>query len=151
MVLKLHADAIHRGGGQIIPTCRRACYAACLLATPGLVEPIYLGGLPCYNYQPHPESYFFCSLTVEIQCPENAIGGIYSCLNKRRGQVFSEEQRPGTPMFTVKAYLPVSESFGFNGELRNHTAGQAFPQSVLDHWEIMNGSKRLQLFLIVSS
>jgi elongation factor 2 len=78
-------------------------------------------------------------LTVEIQCPENAIGGIYSCLNKRRGQVFSEEQRPGTPMFTVKAYLPVNESFGFNGELRSHTAGQAFPQSVFDHWELMNG------------
>ena len=79
--------------------------------------------------------------SVEIQCPENAIGGIYSCLNKRRGQVFSEEQRPGTPMFTVKAYLPVAESFGFNGELRSHTAGQAFPQSVFDHWETMNGSK----------
>jgi hypothetical protein len=29
-----HADAIHRGGGQIIPTCRRVTYAACLLATP---------------------------------------------------------------------------------------------------------------------
>ncbi|KAG5716465.1 Elongation factor 2 [Termitomyces sp. T112] len=115
----LHADAIHRGGGQIIPTMRRVCYAACLLATPGIQEPIYL---------------------VEIQCPENAIGGIYSVLNKRRGQVFSEEQRPGTPMFTVKAYLPVNESFGFNGELRSHTAGQAFPQSVFDHWEVMPGS-----------
>jgi elongation factor 2 len=42
-------------------------------------------------------------------------------------------------MFTVKAYLPVGESFGFNGELRSHTAGQAFPQSVFDHWEQMNG------------
>jgi hypothetical protein len=79
--------------------------------------------------------------SVEIQCPENAIGGIYSCLNKRRGQVFSEEQRPGTPMFMVKAYLPVAESFGFNGELRSHTAGQAFPQCVFDHWETMNGCK----------
>ncbi|KAF7319731.1 Elongation factor [Mycena kentingensis (nom. inval.)] len=115
----LHTDAIHRGGGQIIPTCRRACYAACLLATPALQEPIYL---------------------VEIQCPENAIGGIYSCLNKRRGQVFSEEQRPGTPMFTVKAYLPVSDSFGFNGDLRQATGGQAFPQNVFDHWEVMAGS-----------
>ncbi|TFY67311.1 hypothetical protein EVJ58_g1710 [Rhodofomes roseus] len=115
----LHTDAIHRGGGQIIPTCRRVCYAACLLATPGLQEPVYV---------------------VEIQCPENAIGGIYSVLNKRRGQVFSEEQRVGTPMFTVKAYLPVTESFGFNGELRAHTGGQAFPQAVFDHWELMNGS-----------
>jgi elongation factor 2 len=115
----LHADAIHRGGGQIIPTCRRACYAAALLATPGLQEPVYL---------------------VEIQCPENAIGGIYSTLSKRRGQVFSEEQRPGTPMFTVKAYLPVMESFGFNGDLRAQTSGQAFPQSVFDHWEVMSGT-----------
>ena len=61
-------------------------------------------------------------------------------LNKRRGQVFSEEQRIGTPMFTVKAYLPVMESFGFNGDLRQATSGQAFPQSVFDHWELMNGT-----------
>jgi len=115
----LHTDAIHRGGGQIIPVCRRVCYAACLLATPGIQEPIYL---------------------VEIQCPENSIGGIYSVLNRRRGQVFSEEQRIGTPMFTVKAYLPVSESFGFMGDLRGATQGQAFPQSVFDHWELMSGT-----------
>ena len=38
----LHADAIHRGGGQIIPTCRRASYAAVLTAAPRLAEPIYL-------------------------------------------------------------------------------------------------------------
>lgn len=82
---------------------------------------------------------FTCIYPVEIQCPENAIGGIYSVLNRRRGQVFSEEQRPGTPMFTVKAYLPVNESFGFNGELRQATGGQAFPQAVMDHWEQMNG------------
>jgi elongation factor 2 len=77
---------------------------------------------------------------VEIQSPESAIGGIYSVLNKRRGQIFSEERRIGTPIFTVKAYLPVVESFGFNGDLRRATSGQAFPQSMFDHWELMNGS-----------
>ncbi|KAG1078761.1 hypothetical protein G6F42_024092 [Rhizopus arrhizus] len=115
----LHADAIHRGGGQIIPTCRRVVYASVLTATPGIQEPVYL---------------------VEIQCPDSAIGGIYSCLNKRRGQVFSEEQKPGTPMMTVKAYLPVNESFGFNADLRSSTSGQAFPQAVFDHWQIMSGN-----------
>ncbi|KAI0040378.1 eukaryotic translation elongation factor 2 [Auriscalpium vulgare] len=115
----LHADTVHRGSGQIIPTCRRVTHAACLLAQPTLQEPIFL---------------------VEVQCPETAIGGVYSVLNKRRGQVFSEEQRVGTPMYTVKAYLPVSESFGFNGELRGATSGQAFPQCVFDHWELMAGS-----------
>ena len=33
-------------------------------------------------------------------------------LNRRRGHVFEENQVPGTPMFHVKAYLPVNESFG---------------------------------------
>merc|ERR1712003_335296 len=112
----LHADAIHRGGGQIIPTSRRVMYAAELNAGPKLMEPVYL---------------------VEIQCPENAIGGVYSVLNQKRGIVFEEMQRPGTPIYNIKAHLPVIESFGFTGVLRAATSGQAFPQSVFDHWEMM--------------
>jgi len=41
-----------------------------------------------------------------------AVGGIYGVLNRRRGHVFEESQVAGTPMFVVKAYLPVNESFG---------------------------------------
>ncbi|KAJ7464063.1 P-loop containing nucleoside triphosphate hydrolase protein [Mycena latifolia] len=119
MDVTLHGDSIHRGGGQIIPTMRRAIYAASLLAQPTLQEPVFL---------------------VEIQCPSNAIGGVYSCLSTRRAQVFSEEQRVGTTMFTIKAYLPVSESFGLSGALRQATGGQAFPQSVFDHWAALPGS-----------
>jgi len=114
----LHADAIHRGGGQIIPTARRVLYASMLTAEPRMMEPVYL---------------------VEIQCPENAVGGIYGVLNRRRGHVFEESQTPGTPMFVVKAYLPVNESFGFTADLRSNTGGQAFPQCVFDHWQIMPG------------
>merc|ERR1712180_201865 len=114
----LHTDAIHRGGGQIIPTARRVLYACTLTAAPRLMEPVYL---------------------VEIQCPENAVGGIYGCLNRRRGHVFEEAQTPGTPMFVVKAYLPVNESFGFTADLRSQTGGQAFPQCVFDHWQVMPG------------
>merc|ERR1711910_313177 len=114
----LHTDAIHRGGGQIIPTARRVLYACSLTASPRLMEPVYL---------------------VEIQCPENAVGGIYGVLNRRRGHVFEENQVPGTPMFHVKAYLPVNESFGFTADLRSNTGGQAFPQCVFDHWQVMQG------------
>ena len=49
---------------------------------------------------------------VEIQCPEVAMGGIYGVLNRRRGHVFEEGRVAGTPMYTIKAYLPVNESFG---------------------------------------
>lgn len=38
----LHTDAIHRGGGQIIPTTRRCLYACVLTAQPRLMEPVYL-------------------------------------------------------------------------------------------------------------
>merc|ERR1712025_969658 len=114
----LHADAIHRGGGQIIPTARRVMYASALTAKPRILEPVYL---------------------VEIQCPEVAVGGIFGVLNRRRGHVFEEAQTPGTPMFVVKAYLPVNESFGFTADLRSNTGGQAFPQCVFDHWQIMGG------------
>jgi elongation factor 2 len=114
----LHTDAIHRGGGQIIPTARRVLYASAITAGSALMEPVYL---------------------VEIQCPENAVGGIYGVLNRRRGHVFEEAQTPGTPMFVVKAYLPVNESFGFTADLRSNTGGQAFPQCVFDHWQVMPG------------
>ena len=52
--------------------------------------------------------------------------------------MFSEENVQGTPLLEVKAYLPVSESFGFTAHLRSLTSGQAFPQSNFSHWEIIN-------------
>jgi elongation factor 2 len=114
----LHTDAIHRGGGQIIPTARRCLYACYLTAEPGILEPVYL---------------------VEIQCPQSACGGIYGVLNKKRGHVFEDSPVQGTPMQVVKAYLPVMESFGFTAELRAATSGQAFPQCVFDHWQVLPG------------
>jgi len=66
----LHADAIHRGGGQIIPTARRLYYACELTSEPRLQEPIFL---------------------CEITAPMDVMGGVYNCLNTRRGIVNEEE------------------------------------------------------------
>merc|ERR1719265_324252 len=76
----LHTDAIHRGAGQIMPPTRRACFAAELTAKPTLQEPIFL---------------------VEITCPQDAMSGVYSCMNLRRGCVFEENQREGTPLVAM--------------------------------------------------
>jgi elongation factor 2 len=114
----LHNDAIHRGGGQLIPTARRVYYGAQLTAEPKLQEPIFL---------------------TEITAPADAMGGVYQCLNQRRGIIVEEEPVPGTPLSQVKAYLPVSESFGFTAALRAATAGQAFPQCVFHHWAQVTG------------
>jgi elongation factor 2 len=114
----LHTDAIHRGGGQIIPTARRVYYATELTAQPRLQEPVFL---------------------AEITAPLDAMGGVYQCLNQRRGIVVEEEPVQGTPLNQVKSYLPVAESFGFTAHLRSLTAGQAFPQCVFHHWAEVNG------------
>eukprot|EP00586_Coscinodiscus_wailesii_P001975 CAMPEP_0172482620 /NCGR_PEP_ID=MMETSP1066-20121228/9100_1 /TAXON_ID=671091 /ORGANISM="Coscinodiscus wailesii, Strain CCMP2513" /LENGTH=851 /DNA_ID=CAMNT_0013245881 /DNA_START=140 /DNA_END=2695 /DNA_ORIENTATION=+ len=114
----LHADAIHRGMGQIMPTARRVCFSSLLTAQPNLLEPVYL-----------------CNISV----PQDAMGNVYGVLTRRRGHVFSEEQRPGTPQMTLLAYLPVMESFGFTADLRSNTGGKAFPQCSFDHWEPMSG------------
>merc|ERR1712007_352344 len=114
MDVTLHTDSIHRGAGQIMPPTRRCCFAAELTAKPTLMEPVFL---------------------VEIVCPQEAMSGVYSCMNLRRGCVFEENPREGTPLIQVKAHLPVAESFGFVAALRQATSGQAFPQCVFDHWE----------------
>lgn len=112
--ITMHADAIHRGGGQIIPTARRVVYACTMTAQPRLMEPVFI---------------------VDIQTVESAMGGIYQVLTRRRGIIIGEENRPGTPIYNVRAYLPVAESFGFTADLRASTGGQAFPQCVFDHWQ----------------
>jgi len=119
MDVVLHADAIHRGMGQIMPTARRVVYACIYTSTPSILEPVYL---------------------CEIQCPQDAMGGCYGVLTRRRGHVFAEEQKPGTPMMNLRAYLPVMESFGFTADLRSNTGGKAFPQCVFDHWQELGGN-----------
>merc|ERR1711881_694584 len=119
MDVTMHADAIHRGAGQIMPPTRRVCFAAELTAQPTLQDPVFL---------------------VEITCPQEAMSGVYNCMNLRRGCVFEENPREGTPLIQVKAYLPVAESFGFVSALRQATSGQAFPQCVFDHWENLQGN-----------
>merc|ERR1719298_176073 len=119
MDVTMHADSIHRGAGQIMPPTRRVCFAAELTANPTLQEPVFL---------------------VEITCPQEAMSGVYACMNLRRGCVFEENQREGTPLVQVKAHLPVAESFGFVAALRQQTSGQAFPQCVFDHWDNLPGN-----------
>merc|ERR1712242_568000 len=114
MDVTLHTDSIHRGAGQIMPPTRRCCFAAELVAKATLQEPVFL---------------------VEITCPQEAMSGVYNCMKLRRGCVFEENPREGTPLIQVKAHLPVAESFGFVAALRQQTSGQAFPQCVFDHWE----------------
>ncbi|RIA81512.1 P-loop containing nucleoside triphosphate hydrolase protein [Glomus cerebriforme] len=114
----LAPEPIYRGGGQIIPTARRVCYSAFLTATPRLMEPVYY---------------------VEIQAPADCVTAVYTVLARRRGHVTQDIPKAGSPLYTVKAYIPVIEANGFETDLRTHTQGQAFCQQMFDHWQIIPG------------
>ncbi|KAI9324575.1 hypothetical protein BDR26DRAFT_844994 [Obelidium mucronatum] len=109
---------INSGRGQIIPAARRVCYSSFLMAAPRLMEPVYY---------------------VEIQAPADCVAAVYTVLARRRGHVTQDLPKPGSPLYTVKAYIPVIDSCGFETDLRTHTQGQAFCQQVFDHWQIVPG------------
>lgn len=114
----LHADAIHRGAGQIMPCARKALFACQIKSKPALMEPMYV-----------------CDIIV----PQAAVAGVYNTLSQRRGTVEGKEDRVGTPLTQITAFLPVMESFGFTAKLRQNTGGQAFPQMRFSHWQLVGG------------
>lgn len=111
-------EPVYRGGGQIIPTARRVSYSAFLLATPRLMEP-----------------YYYC----EVVAPADCVSAVYTVLAKRRGHVTQDAPAPGSPLYTLKCFIPAIDSFGFESDLRTHTQGQAFCLSVFHHWQIVPG------------
>jgi hypothetical protein len=61
----------------------------------------------------------------------DCISAIYTVLAKRRGHVTADVPKPGTPIFLVKAFLPVVESFGFETDLRYHTQVRSHGRALL--------------------
>eukprot|EP00644_Phytophthora_capsici_P002848 jgi/Phyca11/510248/fgenesh2_kg.PHYCAscaffold_55_\ len=112
------SEPIHRGGGQVIPTSRRVAYSAFLTATPRMLEPMY---------------------ALEIQCPADTVSSLYQVLSRRRGHITQDAPKAGSPLYTVRGFVPVIESFGLETDLRVFTQGQAFITQVFDHWAVVPG------------
>jgi elongation factor G len=75
---------------------------AAALANPVLLEPV---------------------MSVEVTTPEDYMGEVIGDLNSRRGQIQAMEDRPAAKV--VKAVVPLSEMFGYVGDLRSKTQGRA--------------------------
>ncbi|XP_027427424.1 elongation factor-like GTPase 1 isoform X3 [Zalophus californianus] len=102
--------------GQLIATMKEACR---------------------YALQVKPQRLMAAMYTCDIMTTSDVLGRVYAVLSKREGRVLQEEMKEGTDMFTIKAVLPVAESFGFADEIRKRTSGLASPQLVFSHWEII--------------
>jgi elongation factor G len=62
-------------------------------------------------------------MAVEVRTPDDYMGDVIGDLNSRRGQIQAMEERSGVRV--VKANVPLSEMFGYVGDLRSRTQGRA--------------------------
>jgi elongation factor 2 len=99
---KLHEDAVHRGPAQVIPASRQGIQAAMLMADDTLLEP----------YQ-----------KVFIQVPQDQMGGATKEIQGRRGIIINMTAEGD--MTIIESRAPVSELFGFAGDIRSATEGRA--------------------------
>jgi len=75
---------------------------AAALANPVLLEPV---------------------MAVEVRTPDDYMGEVIGDLNSRRGQIQAMEEQSGGRI--VRAHVPLSEMFGYVGDLRSRTQGRA--------------------------
>ncbi len=71
-------------------------------------------------------------MAVEVTTPEDYMGDVIGDLNSRRGHIQAMEERSGARV--VKAHVPLSEMFGYVGDLRSKTQGRANYSMVFDSY-----------------
>jgi len=71
-------------------------------------------------------------MSVEVTTPEDFMGDVIGDLNSRRGHIQAMEERGGSRV--VKALVPLSEMFGYVGDLRSKTQGRANYSMVFDSY-----------------
>jgi elongation factor G len=71
-------------------------------------------------------------MAVEVRTPEEYMGDVIGDLNSRRGQIQSMEDATGVKV--VRALVPLSEMFGYVGDLRSKTSGRAVYSMTFDSY-----------------
>ncbi len=80
---------------------------------------------------------------VEVTTPEDFMGDVIGDLNSRRGQIQAMEERAGARV--VKALVPLSEMFGYVGDLRSRTQGRASYSMQFDSYAQVPANVQLEI------
>ena len=72
-------------------------------------------------------------MAVEVDVPEEYMGDVIGDLNSRRGRMEGMEARNGSQH--IKAFVPLSEMFGYATDLRSKTQGRGNYSMTVDHYE----------------
>ncbi|HZX12068.1 MAG TPA: elongation factor EF-2 [Candidatus Nanoarchaeia archaeon] len=100
--MKLHEDSIHRGPAQVYPAIREALREAMIDGGAVMYEPLQI---------------------LQIEALVDHLGAISKLISNKRGQLLDMTQE-GSIYMTVKAKIPVAETFGLSSELRSATEGR---------------------------
>ena len=77
-------------------------------------------------------------MKVEVTTPEDFMGDVIGDLNSRRGQIQAMDERSGARV--VRALVPLSEMFGYVGDLRSRTQGRASYSMEFDSYAEVPGN-----------
>ncbi len=111
---KLHEDAIHRGPAQVIPALRQGIYGAMMSTGTYLMEP---------------------RQKVFISVPQDMMGSVTSMMQQRRSTI--DDMKAEGDMTVITSSSPISEMFGFAGDLRSATQGKALWNTEFDGFHLL--------------
>src|SRR6185312_3282528 len=77
-------------------------------------------------------------MLVEVTTPDDYMGDVIGDLNSRRGHIQAMEERGGNRI--VRAVVPLSEMFGYVGDLRSKTQGRASYSMQFDSYAEVPGN-----------
>ena len=71
-------------------------------------------------------------MDVEVTAPSEYLGSVMGDVTKRRGQIRDQEERGNATV--IRAYVPLSEMFGYSTDLRSFTQGRGNYMMQMDHY-----------------
>lgn len=71
-------------------------------------------------------------MSVEVVAPNEYLGSVMGDITKRRGQIKDQEEKGST--IVVRAFVPLSEMFGYSTDLRSFTQGRGNYAMQMDHY-----------------
>jgi len=113
----IHEDPAHHGPAQMIPAVRRAIYAATLMSSPVLLEPI---------------------LRLDVRTSADLVGTITRIVSQIRGKVLNVEQKEH--LTYIVGEVPAAETFNLAEVIRSSTGGRAFWDTSFSRWEAVPAS-----------
>lgn len=112
------SDSIHRGGGQVIPMCKRMFIGSFLTASPILLEPMMI---------------------FEIKSLLYKLNELTSNLKERHAKITSTKNHFQSPFIIVKGVIPANYTYDLQEITQKINLGIGYSNIIFSHWKAIKG------------